>query len=78
MDIEGAEPDALLGARNIIKNDLPVLAVCLYHNQEHLWKIPLLIQSISSEYNFFLKRYSDECWELVCYAVPNHRLKALK
>jgi FkbM family methyltransferase len=78
MDIEGAEPDALLGASNIIKNDLPVLAVCLYHNQEHLWKIPLLIQSISSEYNFFLQRYSDECWELVCYAVPNHRLKVLK
>jgi FkbM family methyltransferase len=74
MDIEGAEPDALLGARNTIKINMPVIAVCLYHAQEHLWQIPLLIQSISSDYKFFLRRYSDECWESVCYAIPPERL----
>ena len=75
MDIEGAEPDALLGARNTIQKNMPVIAVCLYHAQEHLWQIPLLIQSISSDYKLFLRRYSDECWELVCYAIPKERLR---
>ena len=75
MDIEGAEPDALLGAQKVIQRDTPVLAICVYHAQEHLWQIPLLINSFSSDYQFFFKRYADECWELVCYAVPKNRLK---
>jgi FkbM family methyltransferase len=74
MDIEGAELEALLGAKKTIRQHLPVLAICLYHSQEHLWKIPALIKSISENYNLFLRRYSDECWELVCYAVPEERL----
>lgn len=74
MDIEGAEMDALAGAKNVIKKHLPILAVCAYHKQEHLWEIPLLIQSFSKDYEFFLRRYSDECWELVCYAIPKERL----
>jgi FkbM family methyltransferase len=74
MDIEGAEPDALLGARRVISEHVPALAICLYHAQEHLWQIPLFIRSISNEYRLFLRRYSDECWELVCYAVPVKRL----
>jgi FkbM family methyltransferase len=75
MDIEGAEMEALAGAKQVIGKHLPVLAVCAYHKQEHLWEIPLLIQSISGDYEFFLRRYSDECWELVCYAIPKKRLK---
>jgi len=74
MDIEGAEPDALLGARTIIEKDAPVLAICLYHAQEHLWQIPLTIHSLNNQYHFFLRRYSDECWETVCYAIPKKRL----
>ena len=30
MDIEGAEVDALMGARDVITRDRPVLAVCVY------------------------------------------------
>jgi FkbM family methyltransferase len=74
MDIEGAEPDALAGAREVILRDLPVLAVCLYHRQEDLWQIPLQIRQITDRYHFFLRRYSDDCWEQVCYAIPRNRL----
>lgn len=73
MDIEGAEPDALLGTRQTIQNTTPILAICLYHAQEHLWQIPLFIHSLCDKYDLFLRRYSDECWELVCYAVPKTR-----
>ena len=75
MDIEGAELDAVAGARGVIERDAPILAICLYHKLEHLWRIPLLIRSFSSAHRLFLRRYADECWELVCYAVPTSRLR---
>lgn len=73
MDIEGAEPSAVRGAANILRTRQPILAVCLYHAQEHLWEIPLLIQKLNPDYELFLRRSSDECWEIVCYAIPKSR-----
>lgn len=75
MDIEGAEPQALIGATDLLRRHHPILAVCTYHRSEHLWQIPNLIRSIAPEYNLFLRRYAEECWEGVCYAIPDHRLK---
>ena len=75
MDIEGAEPQALIGATDLLRRHHPILAVCTYHRSEHLWQIPTLIRSIAPEYNLFLRRYAEECWEGVCYAIPDHRLK---
>jgi len=74
MDIEGAEVDALNGAREIIRQYSPVLAICSYHLQNHLWRIPLLIQSINPNYSFFLRPHLVEGWDLVCYAIPKSRL----
>jgi FkbM family methyltransferase len=75
MDIEGAEVDSLIGAANTIRNHTPVLAICCYHSQDHLWKIPLLIQSLNPNYRFFLRPHDLEMWDLVCYAIPVGRLK---
>jgi len=75
MDIESAEPEALLGAQQLLRRYQPILAICTYHRSEHLWQIPNLIHSISPEYHIFLRRYAEECWEGVCYAIPSHRLR---
>ena len=75
MDIEGAEPQAIVGAAGLLKRDHPILAACTYHRTEHLWQIPNLIHSIAPEYKLFLRRYAEECWEGVCYAIPDHRLR---
>lgn len=74
MDIEGAELEALSGAKRIIKDASAVWAICSYHKQNHLWKIPQFIQSQSGAYEFYLRRYAEECWELICYAIPKSRL----
>jgi FkbM family methyltransferase len=74
MDIEGAEPRALAGASHSIRTGAPALAVCVYHSQNHLWRVPLQIQSLYDGYDFFLRRYQEECWEAVCYAVPRSRV----
>lgn len=74
MDIEGSEVEALTGARGIIERHSPVLAICSYHAQNHLWKIPLLIRSFSDDYAFFLRPHLLEGWDLVTYAIPKKRL----
>jgi FkbM family methyltransferase len=76
MDIEGAEPDALEGARSTIRKARPILAVCAYHKCEHLWKIPILMHDILPEYDIHLRRYAEECWETVYYAIPPERAVA--
>jgi FkbM family methyltransferase len=74
MDIEGSEPDALAGGAKLLRNAQPVLAICLYHRLEHLWQIPNLIHSLSPGYSMFIRRYAEDGWEQVCYAVPPSRL----
>ena len=74
LDIEGAEPDALLGARNTIHAHAPVLAICVYHRQDHLWSIPLMLQAWRDDYAYFLRPHNEGGWDLVCYAVPRSRL----
>lgn len=71
MDIEGAEPMAIAGAARILREHKPRLAICLYHEPSHLWEIPLLIHSIQPDYKLYIRRYAEDCWETVCYAVAN-------
>jgi FkbM family methyltransferase len=74
MDIEGAEPEALAGAARHIRDEAPILAISCYHRQDHLWSIPLLINSINGNYAFYLRPHDLEGWDLVCYAIPRSRL----
>jgi hypothetical protein len=73
MDIEGAEYDALRGGCAIIERDQPILAICVYHTQSDIWRIPLLIQSMNPSYQFFLRSYDGDGFQTVVYAVPPHR-----
>jgi FkbM family methyltransferase len=73
MDIEAAEPEALRGARNLIRCHAPVLAICAYHQQDHLWTLPNLIGDLNPEYRVFLRPHIQQVEDLVCYAVPPHR-----
>jgi FkbM family methyltransferase len=68
MDIEGAEIDALNGARSIIARHRPDLAICVYHYVDHYFDIPLLINSWNLGYRFYFRTY-DSCGnESVLYA----------
>lgn len=75
MDIEGFEPFALKGAATIIQKYRPILAICLYHAFDHLWSIPNYLHGLAPDYQLYLRRHSDECWESVCYALPLSRVK---
>ena len=70
MDIEGAEPQALEGARQTILAHKPKLAICVYHHLKDLWEIPLFIKSLVPEYRIFLRHHTKLEYETVCYALP--------
>ena len=73
MDIEGAEISALQGARGIISRDRPILAVCAYHVQGHLWEVPQLISHLLNRVRLHLSNYCMDGFDTVCYGIPEER-----
>jgi FkbM family methyltransferase len=69
MDIEGAEPEALRGAAELIEERRPTLAIAVYHRPDHLWEIPQFIKSLVPEYRLYLRHHTLLEYETVCYAV---------
>lgn len=61
MDIEGAELDAIEGARDTLIKYQPKLAICIYHKWSHRWEIPLLLHEILPHYRFYLKKSHPSC-----------------
>ncbi len=73
MDIEGAEFDALRGGKAVIERDSPILAICVYHTQNDIWRIPLLMRSLNPDYKLYLRTYDGDGFQSVAYAVPPQR-----
>lgn len=69
MDIEGAEVQALLGAKETIIRYKPNLAICIYHNIEDYIEIPLLIKSWNLDYDYYIRHHTVADTETVFYAV---------
>ncbi|MDR0674303.1 MAG: FkbM family methyltransferase [Zoogloeaceae bacterium] len=71
MDVEGAEPEALMGAKNLISRNRPHLAICLYHQLDHLWRIPLMIHEWNLGYRFYIRQHRP-LFDIVLYAYPEN------
>ena len=75
MDIEGAEYGALLGGRRLIQRDKPILAICVYHTQNDIWRIPLLARDFLPQHKLYLRAYEGDGFQTVLYAVPPQRAR---
>lgn len=73
LDVEGDERRALDGAKRIINDFSPSLAVSLYHRTDDLAALPLLVKSFGGEYKnmkYYLRRPRClPCWDLALCAV---------
>ena len=72
LDIEGAEYDAICGAKRHIAADKPKLAVCVYHDQRDFWRIPETVLSLHADYEMVFRHY-EETFESVIYFIPGRQ-----
>lgn len=70
MDVEGAEMASLRGASEMIKSDRPIMAICVYHKEEDLLDIPAFVEGLGVKCRLYLRHYSDNQTETVCYLIP--------
>ena len=69
MDIEGSEYNALLGARETIVRNRPILAISIYHRKEDIWVLPSVILEMVPDYKLYFGHYSIAAAETVLYAI---------
>lgn len=70
LDVEGAEHQALLGARETIARFRPRLNVACYHRNEDLFDLPRQIKTLCPEYKLYLRHHPYvPAWDVNLYAV---------
>jgi FkbM family methyltransferase len=76
MDVEGAEADTLHGARGLLRERRPVLALSAYHHPADLWELPLFLAALCEDYRFHLRAHGPDGFETVLYGVPVERSRS--
>lgn len=73
-DVEGMCLDMIRGAEEIIKRDLPVLSLGIYHNQEELLGVYEYLKSLNLNYEYLIQSLSPkiESIELNLLAFPKN------
>lgn len=75
MDLEGAEPQAVVGMMGVVRTLRPRLAVSIYHSINDFWDIPMYLMKKCENYAFFIRPYSSQLEETILYAIPRERLQ---
>ena len=70
LDVEGAEREALAGAKALLTERTPKLAICIYHRPSDLWELPILLKETVPGYRLHLGHHSQNLYDTVCYARP--------
>jgi FkbM family methyltransferase len=69
MDIEGAEENALIGAKNTIIQFKPKLAISIYHKYQDLYNLALLIKSFQPEYKFYIRHTTNDIGDTILFCL---------
>lgn len=74
MDVEGCEREAIWGSALTIRKYAPKLMVSLYHRNEDIYELPLLINMLNPGYNIYIRhQLYIPAWETNLYAVYENR-----
>jgi FkbM family methyltransferase len=68
FDIEGAEKDALIGAKETIQRHKPTLAVSVYHKSEDIIELPRIIKTLYPGYKLYLHGVCLNYGETILFA----------
>jgi FkbM family methyltransferase len=70
MDIEGFEMFCLKGLRRIIQESKPILEISIYHHPEDIYIIPEFIESLSINYDMYIRVHDKNFIDTVLYCIP--------
>lgn len=73
LDIEGAEQDAIRGAKKTIEKYTPLLAICIYHKASDWYIVPKLVLEINKNYDVYIRHYMEGIYETVMYFIPKSK-----
>ncbi|MEY2494818.1 MAG: hypothetical protein QOJ45_1310 [Verrucomicrobiota bacterium] len=73
MDIEGAELEALSGARESLIAFQPDLALCVYHSVDHFWLLARYLDGLGLGYRFYLGHFTIHAEETVLFATARSK-----
>ena len=69
MDVEGFEREAIWGAAKTISRYAPKMMVSLYHRNEDIFELPLLIKKLKPSYKLYIRhQLYIPAWETNLYA----------
>lgn len=57
MDVEGSESRALEGARQTIESFKPKLNIALYHRNEDMFALPIMISEMNRKYKLYMRHH---------------------
>ncbi len=69
LDVEGAELEALKGARDTILRCHPRMTISLYHKPEDIFELPGYVLSLCPDYRFYIRHYQLSRFETILYAL---------
>ena len=70
IDVEGSEENALRGAAETIANFRPKLNVALYHRNEDMFELPLLVNKLNKKYKLYMRHHPYiPDWETNLYCI---------
>jgi FkbM family methyltransferase len=71
MDIEGAESEAIEGAKNTILRDHSRIALAAYHKPGDFWRLAEQVLTIRSDYRIYMRHYTESIYETVLFFIPS-------
>lgn len=77
VDVEGAEYQALTGAKNTIMECRPDMVISLYHVLRDIWELPLFVNSWNLGYKFYIRAYGKGGNATMLYAFSEQNGKAI-
>ncbi len=70
LDLEGGEEAAVPALARTVARYRPQLAISIYHEAEHMWRLPLQLMAMCTDYDFYVEHYSWQRWEVLLYCIP--------
>ena len=70
FDVEGAESEAILGAKQTILDSKPKMKIACYHRSEDYYQIPLEVFAIRDDYKLYMRHFPGvPAWDTDFYFV---------